>query len=70
MRNFFAIVFVYVIALTVTGYLWLSSGSSYGVVAGVVIFSFTGFSVFDVDYLLHRTRRFVRDWQESHPLSE
>ena len=68
MRNFFVIVPVYIVAMIVTEYLWLSSGGSYGIVAGAVILSFIGFCVYDVDYLLLRTRRrFVQDWRENHP---
>ncbi|HVH14922.1 MAG TPA: hypothetical protein VNA15_04295 [Candidatus Angelobacter sp.] len=67
MRNFLAIVSVFVVAIIVTEYLWLSSGGWYGVVAGIVILSFIGFCVYDVD-LLRRTRgRFVREWRETHP---
>jgi hypothetical protein len=70
-RNFFAVVPVFIIAMIVTQYFWLKNGGSYGVVAGVVILSFFGFLVYDVDYLARRTRkRFVREWRESHPGSE
>ena len=71
MRKFFAIAFAFIVAMIVTEYLWFSNGGLYGVVAGVVILSFIGFCVYDVDYLLRGTRRkFVREWRESHPASE
>ena len=69
--NFLAIAFVFVVAMIVTGCLWFSNGGLFGVVAGVVILSFIGFCVYEVDYLLRRTlRKFVREWWESHPAYE
>ena len=71
MRNFLAIVFVYIVAIVVAEYLWLSRGGSYEVPFGVVIVLFIGFLLYDLDIVLRRTRRrFIRDWRESHPLSE
>lgn len=68
MRNFLAIVSVFVVALIVTEYLWLSFGGSFGIVYGAVILSFLGFCVYDGNFLLRRTRnRFVREWRENHP---
>src|SRR2546425_1036721 len=67
MRNFLAIVSVFVVVMIVAEYLWLSSGGLYGIVAGAVVLSFVGFCVYDVDLVLLRTRRrFVREWRESH----
>ena len=68
MRNFLATASVFVVAMIVTEYLWLSRGGLYGIVAGAVILSFFGFCFYDIDYLLRRTRRrFVREWRENHP---
>lgn len=39
MRNFLAIVSVFVVEMIVAEYLWLSSGGLYGIVAGAVILS-------------------------------
>jgi len=66
MRDFLAIVFVFVIASILTEYLWLGSGGSYGVVAGVVFLSFIGFSVYDLEILRRTRKRFVREWRQNH----
>ena len=68
MRNFLAIVSVFIVAMIAAEYFWFSRGGLYGVVAGIVILSFVLFCVYDIDYLLRRTRRrFVRMWRENHP---
>ena len=68
MRNFFAIILVFIVAMIVTDLLWFRNGGPYGIVAGAVILSFAGFCLYDVDYLLRQTRgTFVREWRENHP---
>jgi len=70
MRDFLVIVFVFVVASILAEYLWLSSGGSYGVVAGVVFLSFIGFGIYDLEILRRTRKRFVREWRESHPSYE
>ena len=60
---------VFVVLMVVTEYFGFTHGGLYGVVAAVVVVSFVGFCVYEIDYLLRRTlRRFAREWRESHPL--
>lgn len=67
-RNFFARLGLFLVALLLTQYLWLSYGGLYATIWVVTILSFIAFCVYEVDLLFRRiSRHYLSDWKDRHP---